>query len=416
MQPQLPEKDPQLTDFTPISPRWSPSAKFLIWLVCIVVVGALVVRFHELVGPLLFAGILAYILTPVVKWLTNRTGLSWGMAVVLIYLVIVILLLAILIAAGIAIEQQIISLSHSILTLTTDLPARLEALLRQPINFFGIFTLDLSTTELKPIYDQAVEAIRPALSEMGGVLGSLASQTAAVMGWLLFILLISFYLLHDLNHLTPSLEKLVPHGYLYDARRLAAELGPIWDAFLRGQITISVILGLLVGVSLAILGVHYAPGLGVLATLMEFIPLIGPLISVSVGVLVAVFQPGNWLGLSPIWYAVLVLVVYNVLQQIQNNVIIPRILGRSLHLHPIILIIGAFIAASLAGVVGLLLSAPTIATLRLFGRYVYRKLFDIDPWPPVLPEPEPPSQRDRLRWLRAVMPKKESGGGETSDY
>src|SRR6185436_6708817 len=125
MQPQLPEKDPQLTDFTPISPRWSPSTKFLIWLVCIVVVGALVVRFHELVGPLLFAGILAYVLTPVVKWLTNRTGLSWGMAVVLIYLIIVILLLAILIAAGIAIEQQLIGLSHSILKLTTDLPARL---------------------------------------------------------------------------------------------------------------------------------------------------------------------------------------------------------------------------------------------------------------------------------------------------
>jgi len=208
----------------------------------------------------------------------------------------------------------------------------------------------------------------------------------------------------------------VPHGYLYDARRLASELGPIWDAFLRGQITIAVILGLLVGFSLAALGVHYAPVLGILATLMEFIPIVGPLISTLVGVLVAVFQPDNLLGLSPIWYAVLVLVVYSLLQQIQNNVIIPRILGRSLHLHPIVILIGAFVAASLAGVVGLLLSAPTIATLRLFGRYVYRKLFDIDPWPPAPPEPEPPPQREWLRWLRSALPKKESGGGETSDY
>src|SRR6185436_4061825 len=103
-------------------------------------------------------------------------GLSWGMAVVLIYLIIVILVLAILIAAGIAIEQQLIGLSHSILKLTTDLPARLEALLQQPINFFGIYTLDLSTTELKPIYDQAVAAIQPALSETGTVLGSVATQ------------------------------------------------------------------------------------------------------------------------------------------------------------------------------------------------------------------------------------------------
>jgi len=96
--------------------------------------------------------------------------------------------------------------------------------------------------------------------------------------------------------------------------------------------------------------------------------------------------------------------------------IVPRILGRSLHLHPIIILVGAFVAASIAGVVGLLLSAPTIATLRLFGRYVYRKLFDIDPWPPAPPEPEPPPQRDWLRWLRAAMPKKESSEGESSDY
>ena len=415
MQPQLPEKDPELTDFTPISPRWSPSTKFLIWLVCIVVVGALIVRFQELVGPLLFAGILAYILTPVIRWLTERTHLSWGIAVVLVYLVIVILLLAVLIAAGIAIDQQIIGLSHSLLKLTTDLPAQVEALLQQPINFFGLFTLDLSNTELKPLYDQIVDAIRPALSQMGTIVGSLASQTASVLGWLFFIIIISFYLLHDLKHLTPSLEKLVPQAYRYDARRLASELGPIWDAFLRGQIILALVMGIVVGLTMALLGVRYAFVLGLLSGLLEFVPIVGPFIAGAAAVLIALFQPDNWFNLAPFYYALLVLGVSILLQQVENNLLVPRILGDSLELHPILILVGAIIGASLAGVLGLLLSAPTIATLRLFGRYVYRKLFDIDPWPPAPPKPELPPKREWPRWLRLGLPKKISGADEPPD-
>ena len=68
------------------------------------------------------------------------------------------------------------------------------------------------------------------------------------------------------------------------------------------------------------------------------------------------------------------------LQQLENNFLVPRILGGTLNLNPVIILVGAIVAADLAGIVGLLLSAPVLATLRLFGRYVYRKLFDLDPW------------------------------------
>ena len=123
------------------------------------------------------------------------------------------------------------------------------------------------------------------------------------------------------------------------------------------------------------------------------------LVIVTLGVLVALFQPGNWLGLSPGYYVLLIVVVYLVLQQVYDNVLYPRILGRSLNLHPIIILVGAIVATSYAGIVGLLLAAPLIATLRLFGRYVYRKMFDLDPWPEPLPQsPLPP--RETWFWLR----------------
>ena len=97
------------------------------------------------------------------------------------------------------------------------------------------------------------------------------------------------------------------------------------------------------------------------------------------------------------------------MQQVYDNALYPRILGHTLKLHPIIILVGAIVAASLAGVTGLLLSAPLVATLRLFGRYVHRKLFDLDPWPEAPAEPEPPKEAEwPPAWLQKLLPRKKS--------
>src|SRR5919201_1570425 len=96
--------------------------------------------------------------------------------------------------------------------------------------------------------------------------------------------------------------------------------------------------------------------------------------------MVALFQPDNWMGIKPLYFALVVAAVQILLSQIENNFLVPRIIGGSLNLHPVVVLVGAIIAANLAGIIGLLLSAPIIATLRLFGRYIYRKMFDLNPW------------------------------------
>ena len=143
--------------------------------------------------------------------------------------------------------------------------------------------------------------------------------------------------------------------------------------------------------------------LGIIAFFSEFVPLVGPTLSALVGVLVAFFQQGNWLGLDPLTLTIIVLIIYVVWQQIQNTVIVPRILGHSLKLHPIIIIIGAIVAANLAGFVGLVLAAPLVATLRLFGGYVYRKLLDRDPWPNPPPQPEALRPLEWPRWFTRLV-------------
>ena len=335
----------------------------------------------------------------------------------LIYIALVIVLIAVLTAAGIAIVQQADGLYRVIVEILPDLPSRLESFTQQPFNLgpflvdlskpipLGPFPpLDLSTIDLKPIYDQLFSTIQPALSRTGTFIGSLASGTASLLGWTFFVLLVSFYLLHDLKRVVPSIAELLPAGYASDVQRLATELGPIWNAFLRGQVTLALVMGLIVGLSMWVLGVRYPLVLGLLAGLLEFIPVFGPLIAGAFAVLVALFQPPNWLGLSPISFAVVVAVAQILLSQVENSVLVPRILGGSLNLHPVIILVGAIVGANLAGIVGIMLSAPVLATLRLFGRYVYRKMFDLDPWPEPPPRParKPKTPWAWLRWLRRL--------------
>jgi predicted PurR-regulated permease PerM len=170
-------------------------------------------------------------------------------------------------------------------------------------------------------------------------------------------------------------------GYQADARRVNREFGRIWRAYLRGQIILGLIIFLAVWLALTLLGVQNAFVLGVLSGVLEFLPVIGPFIGTGAASISAFFQPTNYMGLDPWVYALLVIGVMFLIQQIENNLLVPRIVGGALNLHPLIVIIGVVIGASLAGLVGAVLAAPLLATVKLMGTYAWRKLFDLPPFP-----------------------------------
>jgi predicted PurR-regulated permease PerM len=114
--------------------------------------------------------------------------------------------------------------------------------------------------------------------------------------------------------------------------------------------------------------------------------------------LVALFQGENYFGLVPYQYAILVVVSAFVLDQIFDNLVSPRLLGQALGVHPAGVLIAAIIAANLIGIIGLVLAAPVLATLGLLGRYIARKMLDLDPWPE--PEARPPTGFQEIPWSR----------------
>ncbi len=415
--PQPSPPKPGVPDYSAASPRWGALVKLLVSLVLVVLAGALLARFQAMIAPLVLAIVLTFLLRPAVAGLVARTGLTWHAAVSLVYLGLLALLIGLLAAAGIAVIEEAQELYGALAQIISpDLPTQLQHLLSAPVQLgpflidltrpftVGPFLFDPNRINWQPLYEQVLGAIQPGLRQLGVAITTLAASTAATVGWMLFILIVSFYLLFDSPRLAGSIEAAVPPAYAYDARRLMGGLAPIWTAFLRGQIILGIVMGFAVGLTMAALGVRYSLVLGLLGGFLEFLPIVGPVIAGGTAVVIALFQPGNWLGLSPVPYALVVLGASILLQQLENNFLVPRILGGSLNLNPVVILVGAVIAADLAGITGLLLSAPVLATLRLFGRYVYRKMLDLDPWPEPAPAALPPKQTGPAgvsRWLAA---------------
>jgi predicted PurR-regulated permease PerM len=161
--------------------------------------------------------------------------------------------------------------------------------------------------------------------------------------------------------------------------------------------------GGIVGVSMAALGLRSAVIIGLIGGIVEVIPRFGHTVTATVGVLFAYFEGSSYLPISNFWFAVIVLVFFLVFNEIDTAYILPNLVGRRLRLPPMVVLMGVIAGASLGGVLGILLAAPTLSTLRVLSGYVYSKLLDIEPAAvvkePAKPPP-PPTPRERLMAIR----------------
>jgi HAD superfamily hydrolase (TIGR01509 family) len=210
---------------------------------------------------------------------------------------------------------------------------------------------------------------------------------------------VAFYLMVDAEQIRPTLIELAPPSHRDEIAKLLQRINGTWNAFLRGQLLLSLTVGVLTGVTMSILGVRFAIALGIVSALLEIIPGLGPVLSAVPAVLLTLFQGAASLPLTHFWAAVVVAGAYVLIQQVENSILVPRILGASLELHPLVVIVGVLSGATIFGILGALLAAPTISTLRHVVGYIYRKLLDMEPFP------EPPSFAARVeeRDARAVL-------------
>jgi predicted PurR-regulated permease PerM len=392
------------------SPPWGTNTKLVIGLTMVVVVGALLVKFQSVITPLLIAVVLAYLFHPVATFLQRRMHFSWGAAVGVIYVLILLILLGLLTAGSVGLVQQVQSLITILQNTIANLPQLIEKASSQ-VYQFGPFKFDFRALDLSAISSQVLGMVEPLLSRTGTLLSTIAGGAANFLGWTFFVILVSYFVLAESGGLRGQIIPLDFPGYTQDFERLTSELGRIWNAFLRGQIIIFFLAIAIYSVVLSVLGVHYALGLAFLAGLARFVPYVGPFINYVVLFLISYFQTYKLFGLPPFYYAVLVMLVAVIIDQIFDYVVSPRILSDALKVHPAAVLVAAIVAASLFGLLGVVLAAPMLATAMLLWKYIMRKMLDLDPWPEKeiqqsMPVPEPKLLVSIRKLLRGLNPKR----------
>ncbi len=380
------------------SGNWSSNTKLLASLVFLVLIGLSLWKFSHLLQPIVVSLVVAYLLHPLVTRLTKLPFLSRVLASVLVFATFFIVSIFTILWLGSAAFAQLELLLQGVPTMVTDAQdyirhavsgsLRLQRLLAHP-EMQGINSLwnwdgagnASYVWDWEALFDQGLAAVNPVLRQSGSVASGLARGTFNALTTTILIFILSLYMIIDIPRVEGYIGNMAPvRSVQNEMKVLWRRFSQIWGAYLRGQINISILMFLAVSVLLSLLGVKNAFGLGLLAGAMEFLPLIGPFISFTVAVLAAFFQDSTILNLSTQHYTLLIALALLALNLLESNVLVPRVLGIELRLHPLVVLISVLMGTSLAGILGAVLAAPVAATVKLMATYTWHRILDQPPY------------------------------------
>ena len=356
------------------SRRWNNVTKVIISATLVIIFLVLIITFRAMIAPTIVALLLAFILSYPVNWIQRQTGWARRTAVVVLYMV----LLTLVAVTPAFFIPRALTLFASLQQTIEDLIAQLQTTSTGLLVTFGDFDLSPDV-----IFQQVADGLQNVLLATANPFSLFRNVTYSVLQ-VLYVLVLNFWLLTDLHKLRRSIYEQIPVDYQEDARRLAEELSQTWQAFLRGQILLAVVVGVIAWVPLTIVGMPNAGGLAVLAGLMEFMPGVGNGISGTIGTALALFQGSTWLRLpgGNVTFALIVMVIYMVIAQFESIYLVPKLVGGRVKLHPGVAFVGIIAGALVFGVLGVLLASPVMASARILFVYVYRKLLDQEPFAP----------------------------------
>ncbi|MCS6826885.1 MAG: AI-2E family transporter, partial [Caldilinea sp.] len=353
-----------MTHRTYTSPPWPRNVKTIVAVALLLAVALAFWRFFEFVELFALAALLAFLLSPIVNALRRWVRLPQALAITIAYLLFAAIVSLLVLLVGAAVQSQIAGLVinvqetlRGLMDLATWLLTRLIAVLRQ----IGGSRLQLPpVNELMPQFYESLAGQMSGFIGQGGTLVTGVAQTALLTVTRTIVLIVlSIYLLVDGARIFHFFQKAADQlGYGEDAALLLADFTNIWKTYFLGQLLLALIMSVAVSVIFFALRVDNPIMLGLIAGLFELVPVLGQYLTMVVTVILVFFQPEPPGGLQPWLYTLLVAGVLFSIQQIQGNVILPRLHGRSLAIHPMLILLGVLIGASFAGVFGAILAPP----------------------------------------------------------
>lgn len=333
---------------------------------------AAVISFHpwviKMVGQalsvlplLLLVIVFVYVVNPIVltvmkqiRKLPGHNLISYNKSLLITYL---LFLLVLVLAACLLIPRIVEELSD----LAAHFPAiaqTVQAKLEQGRSVYNNLPLSVRT--------KLTESVGAVASWMGGVInGSLAyagviSQAVIwCLGTMVMVPLISFYVMSDGEDMIKNALKYLPEQKRQKTRDALDCIHKILQSFIRGQVLLCCAVGGVTALAMAFVMPQYCLALGLVAGITEAIPVVGPFLGAVPAVIIAFAVPGG--GLSK---AIIVIIVYTLIQQLENNLLVPRIMGSSLGLHPLSLTVGMLVLGNMFGFWGVVFASPMLALLK----------------------------------------------------
>jgi predicted PurR-regulated permease PerM len=343
---------------------------------------------REALTPFIVGLLFVYLLSPGVDILARR-GLPRWLAILVLYAVV-----AVVVVQGLSILIR--PLISQLALFVADAP-RYAAAVQELLDALAraYQGLDLPI-EVRRLIDDAVGRFLGAVSGIDpSVLLPVATSLAALVGNVVGYLIVpvwAFYILKDRSQLLAGLEAQLPRSWRDEARTIAGIVDRVIGRWLRAQLILGTVVGVVTFVGLLVLGAvvdpvfgHLAVLLAVIAGILELLPIIGPTIAAIPAALI-----GLTVGLEA---TVLVLALYVVIQQLENNLLVPKIQGDAVRLHPSVVIFAIVLGATIAGLLGAILALPVTAVAREIYEYLAAKVPDEGPATaspvPVTPEVGP---------------------------
>lgn len=312
--------------------------------------------------PIIIATILAFILNPLVNYISSlhlwptKMLISRSVAVLITFLVTALLLLImgtfVLLPFIHEFDKFIIDLPDLIAQIQDitvkvqqrasllELPAHINTIIEQTIASAASFSADLAKRILQAAFGFASSIVE-----------------------LVVVPVLTYYFLKDWRILKEKIIAMFTVESRITVRKIIEEMAMVISGYIRGQVLISIVIGLLVFSGMFLLRVDYPLVLGLLAACTETIPIVGPIIGSVPAIMLAYLHSPE--------LAFKVVLFYIVIHQVENQIVVPNIMGHTIDLHPVIIIISLLIGGQLLGIIGMLLAVPAAALLRVLIRQLW---------------------------------------------
>jgi len=318
----------------------------------------LVYRARGALTPFFLGAAVAYVAHPLVAALESRQ-VPRGAAILLVYAMFAVLVILLIYAVLPSLSREL----EQMLALLPEQTRRLEGLTGEVLD-------DLSRTRMpRMLKEVAGLALRRAEELLGRFAARVAELLLGAVSHVFNLALapfLAYYLLRDLNAIQRTAISWMPGAVRKDALELGRKINRVIGGYLRGQLIVSCIVGILVAAGLALLGVKYALLVGIFAGLADIIPYFGPIISAVPAVALA-------LSVSP-WTAVWTVLLLVAVQQLEGSVLSPKIVGDRVGLHPLTVVFAILAGGELMGIFGMLVAVPAAATLKVVAAHVGERI------------------------------------------